>query len=186
MRKSNKLVASAFYLALCQLLPLVTGQIPQVGSMLLPMHIPVFICGLLCGWNYGLMVGFIAPLLRFFLFGMPPFLTAFAMAFELAAYGSIAGGLYQKFHHHKWRIYLSLIPAMFFGRIIWGIVSIFLYGVNGASFTWQIFISGALLNAVPGIFLQILLIPALIFALEKTGATEHHDNSFTKTPDTLS
>ena len=91
----KKVITSGVCLALCLLLPFLTGQIPQVGSMLCPMHIPVLICGLACGWPYGLVVGLIAPIFRSLLFGMPPlFPTATAMAFELAAYGAISGILY--------------------------------------------------------------------------------------------
>ncbi len=84
----KKLVLSGVFLALALLLPFVTGQIPQIGAALAPMHIPVLLCGFVCGWPFGLVVGFVAPLLRFMLFGMPPiFPTGIAMAFELAAYG---------------------------------------------------------------------------------------------------
>ena len=89
MRKAlKKLSLSSMFLAIGLVLPFFTGQIPQVGSMMLPMHIPVLLCGLICGWKYGLMVGFVLPPLRSVLFGMPPlFPTGAAMAFELAAYG---------------------------------------------------------------------------------------------------
>jgi thiamine transporter ThiT len=80
------------FVALGLILPFFTGQIPKVGSMMLPMHIPVLLCGLICGWKYGLMAGAVLPLLRSALFGMPPlFPTAAAMAFELAAYGFLSG-----------------------------------------------------------------------------------------------
>jgi len=71
------------FIAIGLVLPFFTGQIPQIGRMLLPMHIPVFLCGLICGWKYGLMVGFILPLLRYAVFGMPViFPNGIAMAFE--------------------------------------------------------------------------------------------------------
>ena len=80
----KNLTLSAMFLALGLLLPLLTGQIQQIGNMLLPMHIPVFLCALICGWKYGLAVGAILPLLRCVTFGMPPlFPTAIAMALEL-------------------------------------------------------------------------------------------------------
>ncbi len=94
---TKKLVLAALFLALAYLLPFLTGRIPEIGSMLLPMHLPVLICGFVCGWPYGLAVGFVAPLLRSFTLGMPPFFpTAVAMAFELAAYGAITGICYKK------------------------------------------------------------------------------------------
>ena len=85
-------VFAAAFLALALMLPFLTGQIPQIGSMLSPMHIPVLLCGFVCGWPWGLAVGVVAPPLRSVLFGMPPmYPTALCMAFELAAYGAVAG-----------------------------------------------------------------------------------------------
>ena len=93
----KNLTLTAFFIALGIVLPFLTGQIPRFGSMLLPMHIPVFLCGLICGWPYGLAVGFILPLLRSLLFSMPPmYPVAIAMAFELATYGFVAGILYSR------------------------------------------------------------------------------------------
>ena len=90
-----RLTYAALYLALALVLPFLTGQIPQIGSMLCPMHIPVLLCGFICGWPYGLVTGLIAPVLRSFLFGMPQlYPTAIAMTFELAAYGAVSGMLY--------------------------------------------------------------------------------------------
>lgn len=159
---------AALFLALGLILPFLTGQIPEIGGMLLPMHIPVLICGFVCGWKYGLLIGFVTPLLRMMLFGMPPLATAIGMAFELATYGAVTGLLYNKLPKSRTRIYISLFTAMIIGRIVWGVVSIFIYGVSDTSFSWQVFIGGALLNAIPGIILQIIVIPMLILALEKT------------------
>ena len=47
------LILAALCMALGIVLPFFTGQIPQIGGMLLPMHLPVLLCGLLCGWQYG-------------------------------------------------------------------------------------------------------------------------------------
>ena len=166
----HTLVLSAMFLALGLVLPFFTGQIPQVGGMLLPMHLPVFLCGLICGWQYGLAVGFVTPLLRLALFSMPPLLTAVAMAFELAAYGGIAGFLYSR---SRWQcifaLYRCLIAAMVGGRLVWAAARVVMTGVAGEPFTWQIFLTGALLNAVPGIILQLIFIPAVMVALDRTG-----------------
>ncbi|MCI9110081.1 MAG: ECF transporter S component [Lachnospiraceae bacterium] len=171
----KNLVTAAMLLAVGIVLPFFTGQIPQIGSMLLPMHLPVLVCGLICGWQYGGIVGFILPLLRYALFGMPPMPNGIAMAFELAAYGSVAGFLYNR---SKWQcivsLYRSLIIAMIGGRVIWGIVRVVMLGMTGNAFTWQMFMAGAFLNAVPGIILQLVFIPALMVALNKTGLVRFH------------
>ena len=104
--KTKKLVLnvslSGMFLALAYVLPFLTGQIPEIGSMLCPMHIPVLLCGFVCGAPYGLVVGFIAPMLRSLTLGMPPlFSTATAMAFELAVYGLVAGLLYKALPKRK-------------------------------------------------------------------------------------
>lgn len=160
--KTYKLVLSALFLALCLVLPILTGGIPAIGNMLLPMHIPVLLCGLICGWQYGLVVGFVAPLLRSVLFGMPPmYPVAIAMAFELAAYGLIIGLVYAAVHKRGVAaLYISLLTAMVGGRLVWGLAEVVLLGMAGNAFTLQAFLSGALLSAVPGILLQLVLIPA--------------------------
>ena len=167
MNRIRKIVLAGLMMALGIVLPFVTGQIPQIGSMLLPMHIPVLLCGFICGWKYGLVVGAVVPVLRSMMFGMPPMMTAIAMAFELAVYGCVTGFLYKKLPGKKVKLYISLISAMILGRIVWGMVSLVIYGVTNAVFTWQIFIGGALLNAIPGIILQLIVVPILVMAIEK-------------------
>lgn len=166
----RKMVLAAMMMAVGLVLPFITGQVPQIGNMLCPMHLPVFICGLICGGVYGGIIGFILPLLRFFLFGMPMMPNCISMAFELAAYGAIAGFLYNR---SRWQcvisLYRSLIIAMIAGRIVWGVASLILMGFYGTAFTWQMFIAGAFLNAIPGIILQLIFIPALMVALNRTG-----------------
>ena len=167
----KNLTLSAMFLALGLILPFLTGQIPQIGSMLLPMHIPVFLCGLICGWQYGGLIGVILPPLRYALFGMPiRFPTGIAMMAELATYGIVAGALYQ---HSCWQclkaLYRSILTAMVSGRVVWALAEIALLGISANGFTWQMFISGALLNAIPGIIVQLILLPAIMVALNRTG-----------------
>ena len=153
----------AFFLALGVLLPFITGQIPTIGSMLLPMHIPVLLCGYVCGWQYGLLVGFILPLFRSIFFCMPPlFPTASAMAAELAVYGFCTGMFGKKLGKGWGSLYISLIGAMLCGRAAWGIAAWGLNRIAGGTFTWKVFFVQAFLNAVPGIILQLLLIPAIV------------------------
>lgn len=180
MNNIRKMIVSALFMALGVILPFFTGQIPQVGSMLLPMHLPVLLCGFLCGWRYGMLVGFFTPLLRSAMFGMPPMMpTAAAMAFELATYGAVSGLLGRSSILRRSRklgeagiVYVSLIGAMLAGRVVWGAVSIPLYGAVGSSFTLSIFLTGAFVGAVPGILLQLLLIPVLLLALKRSGAAQ--------------
>jgi len=171
---TKKLVLSGLLLALGLVIPFLTAQIPSVGSRLLPMHIPVLLCGFVCGWPYGLIVGFIVPVFRSMLFGMPPMLpTAVAMAFELATYGCMSGLLYKLLPQKNAYIFVSLIISMICGRIIWGIVSFFLYGLSGTAFTWELFIVGSFLNAIPGIVIQIIIIPIVIIALSRAKLIEN-------------
>jgi hypothetical protein len=162
------LVTAAVCLALCMVLPFLTGQIPSIGSALSPMHIPVLLCGFLCGPAYAAVIGAIAPALRFMLFGMPPlFPVGVAMSFELAAYGLISGLLYGKLPRRTSSVYIALVTAMVAGRVVWGVAQAILLGATGKAFTWAMFIAGALTNAIPGIVVHIVLIPLLVLALER-------------------
>ena len=166
--KVYPMVLSAMFLALALILPFITGYIPQIGSALCPMHLPVLLCGFFCGPWYALAVGVIAPLLRFLLFGMPPVMpTGVAMCFELGVYGMTAGLLYRALPNKKFCVYLSLIGAMLAGRVVWGVVRVLLYGLGQSAFGWQAFLSGAFLNAFPGIIVQIVLIPVIVLVLKK-------------------
>lgn len=165
----KKTVMAAVCLALGLYLPFLTGQIPQVGSMLLPMHLPVMLCGFICGGPIGLVVGAVTPILRSTLFGMPPmYPTAAAMAFELAAYGLITGLLSAKLGHSLKSIYIALIAAMLGGRIVWGIAMTFMMMGSGGTFTFAAFLAGGFTGAVPGIILQLVAIPAITAALNKS------------------
>lgn len=171
MKETEKIALTGMFIALGIVLPFITGQIPQIASMLCPMHIPVLLCGFICGWKYGLITGLITPLLRSVLFGMPPmFPTAISMAFELMTYGFLAGYLYDR---SRWQcvkaLYRCLFLAMIGGRVVWGLVQMILLGVSGTAFTFQMFMAGALLNAIPGIVLQLVLIPSVMVALNKAG-----------------
>ena len=170
MKKTNVkiLVLAALFLALALVLPFLTGQIPEIGSMLCPMHIPALLCGFFCGWPWGLAVGLIAPILRSLLFGMPPmFPTALCMGLELATYGAVSGLLYSKLPQKKASIYISLLTAMVAGRLVWGIARFLCAGLNVSAFGISAFWAGAVTTAIPGIIVQILLIPILVMALKK-------------------
>ena len=170
----KKLTLSAMFLALAYVMPFLTGQIPQIGSMLCPMHIPVLLCGFFCGAPWGLAVGFMAPLLRSFVLGMPPlFPTAFCMSFELAAYGYVSGWLYNKLPKRKINVYVSLICAMIVGRLLWGFAMFGCMGCDATKFGLSAFLGGAVLNSIPGIVIQIVLIPIVVINLAKLVRSEN-------------
>ena len=165
--KNLKLVLAALFLALAYVLPFLTGQIPQIGAMLCPMHLPVLLCGFICGPVWGLTVGFIAPLFRSLTLGMPSlFPKALCMAFELAAYGAIAGLMHKLLPRKMPFLYCSLLTAMTVGRLVWGMAMFLCIGISGSSFTFAAFLAGAFTNALPGIILQIILVPILVVLIE--------------------
>ncbi len=168
MKNIRNLTLSALLLALGLILPFITMQIHEIGNLLLPMHIPVLICGFVCGWKYGLVMGFVLPILRSALFGMPVMVPrALAMAFELAAYGAVAGLLYHILKNKRFSEYIALIGSMLTGRIVWGIASYIIFALlTEKAFTWQLFIGGAFFEAIPGIILQLIIIPPIVMLLK--------------------
>lgn len=169
MNNIRKLTLSALFLAIGQVLPFITGQIPQIGAMLLPMHFPVFLCAFFCGPQYSALIGFICPLLRGILFGMPAlFPNGTAMAFELMTYGFVTGAVYARFKEKSLAaVLISLIAGMLGGRAVWGIAEIILLGIRGTGFTVPMFLAGAFVNAVPGIIAQLILIPLIVRLLSR-------------------
>ena len=168
MIKNKKVVLTALFIALGLTLPMITVNIPMIGNMLLPMHFPIIICGLICGAGYGALAGVITPLLRSFIFGMPPlFPIAAAMAFELAAYGAVAGLVYVIIQKNKGSVYPALIISMLSCRAVWGVVTFILFRMMGKTLTLQMFLAGAFTNAIPGIVGQLIIIPVLMYYLAK-------------------
>lgn len=169
MNNVKKLAVTAMLFAVGMVLPFFIGQIPAIGKMLLPMHIPVLLCGFIVGWQYGALIGFLLPIVRGLVFGMPPlYPNAVAMAFEMAAYGFVSGYLYS---HARWQctkmLYISLVTAMLAGRLVWAFAEVILLGIGGNTFTWEMFATGAFLNAIPGIIVQLVLIPLIMVALRR-------------------
>lgn len=164
----TKMITAALFLALAYVLPFLTGQIPEIGQMLCPMHLPVLLCGFLCGWPWAPAVGFIAPLFRSLTLGMPPlFPGAVCMAFELCVYGAVTALMHRILPKKRGYIYLSLLIAMLLGRAVWGLAMFICLGATGGAFTFAAFLAGAFTGALPGILLQIVLIPPLVMVLQK-------------------
>ena len=164
------MIMAALFLALAYVMPYLTGQIPEIGSMLCPMHLPVLLCGFVCGPVWGLAVGFVAPIMRSALTGgFPPmFPTAVCMAFELAAYGAATGFMHRILPRKKLFICLSLLTAMVIGRLVWGAAMFIIMGIKGSGFSFDAFFAGAIVNALPGIIVQIIIIPILVMLLDRS------------------
>lgn len=165
-----RLLYSAMFLALGLLLPFLTAQIPEIGSKLLPMHLPVILCGFVCGPAWGMAVGAVTPILRSLIFARPVLMPdALSMAFELATYAFVAGLLYRKLNKNIFFTYISLITAMVSGRLVWGVVSFVLIflGLEGGSIGLSLIWTHTVLQGIPGIILQLVAIPAIVNVLKK-------------------
>lgn len=161
-------ILTAMLLAVGMILPLFTAQIKEVGDTLLPMHLPILLCGLICGPFHGLAAGFSLPFLRSLIFGRPLlYPNAFWMAPELAAYGLVVGLLYRRTKKNIPSLYLCLIIAMLAGRAVWGISKAVLLGFSEEPFTFTAFITGGFFDAIPGILLQLVFIPSLMALFKK-------------------
>lgn len=170
MKKSStlKLVLAGLFTAMGVGLPIAFHAFSLSGSIFLPMHIPVMLCGIVCGWRYGMITGIIVPMISSFLTGMPPlYPVGVAMALELAAYGTIIGIL-----SGRMNIIAALVGAMLGGRVVLGISNVILMGLAGKSYTFSAFIAGAFVTALPGIILQLILVPAIYLILEKSNLLE--------------
>lgn len=172
MKNQNySMVISALMLALCYILPNFTGNIPVIGSMLLPMHLPVFLCGFLAGPYWAAAVGFVAPVSRSLLMTMPPMSVAIPMGFEMAAYGLFSGILFhflaKKDMNILPRIYISLVTAMLAGRILYGLIKASMTFGTAEPYTFAAFIAGTVTSSIPGIILQLVLVPAVVLAVQK-------------------
>ena len=162
------LVISAMLLGLGLVLPLLTGQIKEIGDSLLPMHLPIMLCGIICGAKYGFATGIILPFLRAITFGMPPlYPNAIWMAMELATYGLVIGILYSRLKKTTLHLLVSLLCAMVCGRIVWGITKALLLITKEGAFTIKAFIIGGFVDAIPGIIIQLVLIPLIVGIYEK-------------------
>ncbi len=158
-------VLAAMFLALSFVLPFFTGQIQQIGSMLLPMHIPVILCSLFCSKKHGFLVGLIAPVMRSTIFNMPPmYPTAIAMSVKLAVLGFLVGFIYEKLKKQNvTSLYISLILSILISRLFWAFAMCLLLGTGETGFTLSMFFTMAFVKAFPGIALQLVLVPVIVY-----------------------
>jgi len=172
MIKTKKLALTALFIAICIVLPIAFHTIPNAGAIFLPMHIPVLMCGLICGWPYGLFCGILGPLLSSLLTGMPPVAFLPAMLCELAVYGFVTGLLVNRIQTGKRIIdlYIPLVCAMLAGRVFYGIMNALIF--KAGSYSLAIWLTSAFVTSVPGILIQLMLVPFLVNILQKSGLVD--------------
>ena len=166
MTPVKKLVFTAVCAALCLVLPMAFHAIPNAGQVVLPMHIPVLLCGLICGWPYGLVCGLIGPFLSSVITGMPPAAMLPSMMVECAVYGLTAGLMMQYVRTGKTvsDLYISLISAMALGRVAAGFAKAWIFTPGVSPFAW---VTTSLVTGIPGIVLQLVLLPLVLSALTR-------------------
>ncbi|MTI69402.1 MAG: ECF transporter S component [Firmicutes bacterium] len=179
MSKTKQIVYSGFFIALGIIIPIVFHFVNNFGKMFLPMHIPVLLSGFILGPYFGLLVGILTPFISSVLTGMPPlFPMALIMVFELGTYGLVSGFLYNKLKQNE---IISLVSAMVCGRIVSALVVFSLIKTVGIKFpSPTIYIKAATITGIPGILIQIIIIPTIIYVLNKNKFIERGNSLETK------
>ena len=162
----KKLVFTAVCAALCLVLPMAFHTVPNAGTIFLPMHIPVLLCGLICGWPYGGVCGLLGPLISSLITGMPPAAMLPSMMVECCAYGFVTGMLMRHVHtkHTVADLYISLVSAMVVGRVVAGFAKAWIFTPGISPFAW---VTTSLIAGIPGIVIQLILMPMVVLALTK-------------------
>lgn len=161
----KKMVFTAVCAALCLVLPMAFHTVPNAGSIFLPMHIPVLLCGLVCGWPFGLACGLLGPFISSFT-GMPPAAMLPSMMVECGTYGLVTG-LLMKFvrtRHPVADLYISMVTAMILGRVVAGLAKALIFTPGTAPFAW---VTTSLVAGIPGICIQLVVMPAVVLALTR-------------------
>lgn len=163
--KTLKLCTGALLLAAGILLPQVFHMIggQAMGGMFLPMHLPVFVAGLLLGPFYGCAIGVITPIISFFVTTMPPAAKLPFMLIELATYGLMAGLLRKK----NLNIYISLILAQIAGRLANALALVCATYLFHLEVPAVITVGTAVVTGIPGLIIQLVLVPAVVILIER-------------------
>lgn len=170
MNNVKNMIFTALCIAIGIVLPMVFHGVPNAGSIFLPMHLPVLLCGLLCGPFSGLLCGGLVPVLSSLLTGMPPAFILPSMICELAVYGLLAGFFSKKIHIHSEvvSVYIQLVLAMIGGRLVYGILNALIF--SAGAYSLEIFITSAFITALPGILIQLVMLPSLSMILKKASS----------------
>lgn len=183
MKMSNvkSMVMTAMCIALGVVLPIAFHGVENAGSVFCPMHIPVLICGLICGWQYGLVCGIATPVISSLLTGMPPVAILPAMIVELAVYGLVSSLMMKVVKTQKpyADLYISLAVAMLAGRVASGIAKALIF--VGGDYTIAAWATASFVTAFPAIVIQLLIIPNLVQILTKAKILPHRYHKVSET-----
>lgn len=172
MLRTNKLILTSLFIACGLLLPLAFHSFGMGGRTFLPMHLPVFMGGLLLGWLPGLIIGALTPVLSSLLTGMPPLIPSLPMMFvELALFGLVSGYLY---HDKRKNIYFALITAMIVGRLGAAFVLMLFSDILGIKLHPLTYVAATFMTGLAGVIFQIVFIPILVKRLEHIFSYEVH------------
>jgi len=165
----KRIVVSAVCLALTIVLPLAFHAIPNSAVIFSPIHIPVLICGLVCGYQFGLIVGLFGPILCLLITGMPTLINLPGMIVECMIYGCLPYLFLMlvKFKKLYLSIYIGLIISILIGRCFGGLISALVYLGTGEGYSISIWATSYFVKGWPGIIIQIILVPNLVFLLMK-------------------
>ena len=170
--RTNKLVLTSLFIACGLLLPIALHSFGMGGRTFLPMHLPVFMGGMLLGWLPGLIIGSLTPVLSCFLTGMPPLIPSLPMMFvELALFGLVSGYLY---HDKRQNIYFALLSAMVIGRLGAAFVLMLFSDILGIKLHPLTYVAATFMTGLAGVVFQIVFIPILVKRLENIFGYEVH------------
>ena len=175
----SRIVLSAFFVALGVVLPMAFHMIPKAGSIFLPMHIPTFLGGLCCGPLFGALIGILSCTISCLATGMPPVAIYPAMVVELCFYGFFSGLFIRIFKtKNKYiNVYLTLIISMLIGRSINGLINGLI--LRTANYSMLVWLTASFVTSLPGIVIQLILIPTLFLTLEKSHVLDiSNENAF--------
>ena len=168
MSSVKKATVTALCIALCAVLPLAFHAL-GLGNAFSPMHIPVLLCGLVCGPAYGAFCGLAGPVISCLTTSMPSAAQLVYFLPELAAYGLLSGLFYRLIHTGRGLLdlYLALIPAMALGRVIGGAAQALFYLASARQWSIGLWAGAYFVGSLPGIVLHLIAVPALAAVLER-------------------
>ncbi|MGI6574388.1 MAG: ECF transporter S component [bacterium] len=157
---AKPLISGGLLVALGVLLPMTVHITGVGGTILLPMHIPIFFAGVILGPSLAVLVGVLTPIISTLLTGMPPVAPMpmlQLMIVELAVYGWAMGYLCRILRLNIW---LALLGAMIAGRIALGLAVVVIAPLFiAAPINPIVYLQGAIVTGLPGIILQLLIVP---------------------------